>query len=181
VALEILTGLLAAAALVYAGFAGWAAWEMRETRRLSIRPKLALQVLPHGLNHGHLALTNLGPGAALEVDVMLTFEPLGESRPWRTDILVPGERAEFMFPSPAVDAPPFNFADLERENVRVLLEGSARDVGWNKHAVRDEVDASAWSSTVERSRQLYVKPPMQRIGDELERIRNALESRQAET
>jgi hypothetical protein len=177
VALEILTGFLAAAALVYAGFAGWAAWEMRETRRLSVRPKLALQVLPHGPTHGHLALKNLGPGAALEVDVTLRFEPLGESRPWRTDVLVPGEQAEFEFPSPAVDAPPFSFADLERDKVRVLLQGSARDVGWKKHTVWDEVDASAWSSTVERSRQLYVKPPMQRIADELEKIRNALEDR----
>jgi hypothetical protein len=176
VALEILTGVLAAAALVYACFAGWTAWEMRETRRLSIRPKLALQVLPHGETTGHIALKTLGPGTAIEVDVTLTFEPLGESRPWRTDILGAGEQAEFMFPSPAVDEPPFDFADLERERVRVLLQGSARDVGWNKHTVWDEVDASAWSSTVERSRQLYVRSPMQRIGDELARIRNALES-----
>jgi hypothetical protein len=176
VALAILTGVLAAAALVYAGFAGWTAWEMRETRRLSIRPKLALQVLPHGPTYGHLGLKNLGQGAALEVDVTLTFEPLGESRLWRTDVLAPGEQAEFKFPSTAAGAPPFDFAALEHHKVRVLLRGSARDIGWNEHTVWDEIDASAWSAILEQSGQLYIRPPRQRIGDELKKIRKALES-----
>jgi hypothetical protein len=50
-------------------------------------------------------------------------------------------------------------------------------MGWNEHTIWDEIRASAWSAILERSRQLYLKPPMQRIGDELRRIRKALESR----
>jgi hypothetical protein len=49
----------------------------------------------------------------------------------------------------------------------------------DQDTVRDEIDASAWSSILERSGQLYVKPPSQRIGAELKKIGTALASRSA--
>jgi hypothetical protein len=175
-ALVVLTGVLAFATLVYAIFAGWAAYEMRSARRLSVRPKLALMVVPYSPTGGHLGLTSLGPGVALAVEVEIIFDPLGEVRPWRTDVFHPGDRVELMFP-PIKVPPPFDFAKLQEHKVRVRLTGSMKDVDGEDHAVEDEIDAGAWSSIIDQSGQLYVTDADQRIGDELEKIRKMLSSK----
>jgi hypothetical protein len=178
-ALLVLTGVLAFATLVYAGFAGWAAYEMRASRQLSIRPSLALMVVPYSPTGGHLALTSLGPGTAVDVDVTIRFDPLGESRPWRTDVLRPGDRVEFLFPGPQAGAPPFDFAELGGHNVHVRLTGSMKDVEGEAHEVEDEIDAVAWSTIIEQSGQLYVRDPTRIVAEELEEIRKVLSSKGA--
>jgi hypothetical protein len=79
---------------VYAFFTWLMLRELRATRALSVRPRLALSIRMVSPTQGFLAITNIGPGTALAVDLTLRFEPLGEERPWRAPLLSPGERAE---------------------------------------------------------------------------------------
>lgn len=175
-ALLLLTAVLAVATLVYAGFAGWAAWEMRSSRLLGLRPRLALRVRPYSDTGGHLALRNVGGGTALDVSVTIKFDgdDLNEARPWRADVLAPGEEVVFMFPQREPGGTPLNFAALQTQQVRARVHGTMDDIDGKPHVVEDEIDAAQWSREAETAVQLFEGDDAKRIGDELEKIRKAL-------
>jgi hypothetical protein len=120
--LAVATALLIATA-VYAYFTWRMAKEMRDTRRLGIRPRLAMAVDPISSFQGFLAVRNLGPGTACDVELRLTFEPEGETRTWTTPFLFPGEKVEFK-PPRRDGQTEFKLENLAREALVVRLEGS---------------------------------------------------------
>jgi len=79
---------------------GYYAWqnrnmvnEMRLAREASARPHLALCFEPLGPMNVMVGLINLGPGAALSIDLTIEFHPregsafVGQSRRWRGELL----------------------------------------------------------------------------------------------
>jgi hypothetical protein len=77
-ALLALSAALVLTTVIYAVYTAKMSAEMRSTRLLGIRPRLALDVDVLAV-HGILTITNVGQGAALGVDVALSFEPGGDS------------------------------------------------------------------------------------------------------
>jgi hypothetical protein len=76
--------------------------EMREARRLSVQPKLAIKLSRVGPAHAFVAVLNAGSGTAFDVSIMLAFEPRSPSRhqrderTWRTPSIAPGAQHEFI-------------------------------------------------------------------------------------
>lgn len=96
-ALLALTAALVITTAIYAVYTAKMSAEMEKTRLLSLRPRLVLDVEVDA-PYGFVTLTNVGQGTALAVDLTLSFEPLGQQRPWRAFSLIPGERARFKPP-----------------------------------------------------------------------------------
>lgn len=68
--------------------------EMRAARAVSVLPKVVVRWTYVGPGIGLPHITNVGVGAALDVDVELAFEPGGGfKRRWRSAVLTPGDGA----------------------------------------------------------------------------------------
>jgi hypothetical protein len=176
-ALLALTAALVITTVIYAVYTAKMSAEMRSTRLLNIRPRLALDVDVRGV-HGLLTITNVGQGTALGVDVSLSFEPGGEQRPWQAFSFLPGESARFK-PAPAVpgsvELP--SLAQLQEAKASVHLSGSMKDSEGNVHAVAEVLAFEPWWTAIGESGQLTSDEPAEKIARELEKIRKALEKR----
>jgi hypothetical protein len=176
-ALLALSAALVLTTVIYAVYTAKMSAEMRSTRLLSIRPRLALDVDVLAV-HGILTITNVGQGAALGVDVALSFEPGGEQRPWQAFSLLPGEQARFK-PAPVVpgnvELP--SLAQLQEAKASVHLSGSMKDSEGNVHAVDELLAFEPWWTAVGESGQLASSEPAENIARELEKIRKTLEKR----
>lgn len=76
--LDYLTGGLALFTLLLVAATFYMGREMTKTRRLSAQPQLALHITMIGKMVAAPALTNIGAGAAVGVDLRLVFVPAGE-------------------------------------------------------------------------------------------------------
>lgn len=135
-ALVVFTALLFAAT-VYMGK------EMRATRQLAIQPQLVLSLTMISKMVAAPVLTNIGAGAAVDVNLKLVYVPTAGgddvARGWRTRLIVPGERHVFMPPlTTSGQAPTFaNFAE-RYQSMRVV--GSFRDRFGVEHQLDEAVD-----------------------------------------
>lgn len=175
VAVVALTAALVMTTAVYAYFTWRMAQEMQTTRLQSIRPRLALYVRPYSQMGGNLALRSLGPGAALDVEVTITFKPEGETRQWRAPVFPPGEEAEFFFPG-FREGGNAGFKELEKREAQADLHGSMRDVTGNSHTVDEHLDVAGWSKLTVLADQRYPRGRYEDVvASELKKIREALE------
>jgi hypothetical protein len=170
--LAIATALFIAT-VVYAYFTWGMSKEMRETRRLSIRPRLALAVDPLSTFQGLLSVQNLGPGAACDVELRLTFEPHSATREWAAPFLLSGEKAQFKALGRDGEKE-YKLETLAREGVVVRLDGSMRDVDGRNHEVADEVNIAEWWDMALHSDQRYLESVGERIVRELTKISKGL-------
>lgn len=175
VALVLLTAVLVGTTAVYAYFTWRMADEMQETRKQTLRPRLGLYVRAYGPTGGHLTLRSLGPGTALDVNVMLAFEPSGETREWRAPIFPPGDEAQFMFPKDEESRLP-GFKELVTLEIKASVTGSMRDVAGESHEVKERVDAAADANLLIGAHQVYVKSPADTVAGELKKIRETLKN-----
>ncbi len=81
--------------------------EMAKARRATIRPTLAIEFHRIGPTAITVAVRNVGPGAALDIDVRMIYVPARDSgelveRRWRRKVLMSGEQYDF-FPPGALD------------------------------------------------------------------------------
>jgi hypothetical protein len=132
--------------------------EMRRTRGLAILPKLALDFHRLGPTAVTLAIKNVGPGAALAVDVKVVWEPLAtgertENR-WRRNVLAPGEQADFMPPGTGLNG---NIDSLPKKYRRVRLVGTMVDAAGEKHDVSEVFDElPEWRKVLGDAHQRFV-------------------------
>ena len=131
--------------------------EMRRSRNLSILPKLALEFHRLGPTTVTLAVSNVGPGAALAIDIKMTWEPLDRGkrveRRWRRNVLAPGEQADFMPPGSLNG----NMDSLPSLYKRVRLQGSLVDAAGGRHKVDEVFDELAeWREILSDAHQRYV-------------------------
>jgi hypothetical protein len=168
----ILTAVLVLVTIYYAIQNGRMVVEMRRTRGLVILPKLALDFHRLGPTTVTLAIKNVGPGAALGVDVKVVWEPLAtgertENR-WRRNVLAPGEQADFMPPGTGLSG---NIDSLPAKYRRVRLVGTMVDAAGVSHGVSEVFDElPEWREVLGDAHQRFVAAdPEKRLAEALQK------------
>lgn len=137
--LDVLTGALAIFTLLLVAATVYMGKEMRATRRLSIQPQLVLDLTMISKMVAAIALTNIGAGAAVDVDLEIIFTASADGedvkRGWRTRLILPGERHVFMPPLNADGHVPA-FADFAQAYRAIRVVGSFR----NRFGAEHELD-----------------------------------------
>lgn len=138
--LLLVTGVLAYATIDYARQSRLMVQEMKAARAGSVQPRLipTLHLWPGG--NGALRIVNVGPGAALNVDVEFSLEPDGPVRRVRWPLMSAGEGINF-HPSP--DEEPhalFRLDDLTSRYRIFRLRATYSDAFGESHAAEEELD-----------------------------------------
>jgi hypothetical protein len=132
--------------------------EMIRTRELSILPKLALDLHRLAAPVVTVAVKNVGPGAALNVDVRLIYDPREATskaveRRWRHNVLVSGATYDFLPPGD-LNA---NIDGLPATYRQIRLIGSMRDAAGKLHIVDESfADLPEWRAVLEGVHQRFV-------------------------
>lgn len=160
----ILTAALVVVTAYYAVMNRAMVKEMRRARDSALLPKLALDFHRLGPTVVTLAIKNVGPGAALDVDVSAVWDPIagGEScgRRWRRSVLAPGEEVDFIPPGNGLND---NLNVLPASYERVRLVGTMKDAAGNGHMVAETFeDLAEWREVLGAARQRYVTEDSER-------------------
>lgn len=144
--------------------------EMRRARSASVLPRLGLEFHRLSPTAVTLAIRNVGPGAALDLNVVVKFEPLNYEHAapefrWRRNILSPGEQADFMQPGDLSDS--MNTLPSRYRSIR--LTGSMMDAVGTGHDVEEVFDdLPGWRELLSGARQRYTEPdPERRLAEAL--------------
>jgi len=148
--------------------------EMRAARQLALLPKLAIGLRFLGPTVVEVQVTNVGPGAALEVDVTMTFPPadpdapVPDARRWRWNVIAPGESLEFL-------APEDDFHVLAKRFASIKVTGSMRVAFGNTHKVDETfVDLADWADALTQAAPRWIEPePELRLVREITRQMDA--------
>lgn len=144
--------------------------EMKAARDAALLPKLALEFHRLGPNVVDLAIRNVGPGAALNIDVHVEWLPtdqaMGPTRiHWRRNLLSPGEQAELAPPGDLngnLEHLPTLFRDI-------LLRGNMQDATGKPYAVDEAFGTiTEWRDLLGDAHELWRPPePERRMADAL--------------
>ena len=124
--------------------------EMKEARDATILPKLAIDLHALGPNVVALAIKNVGPGAALDIDVRTEWVPAFSSlevagKRWRKNLMAPGERA-VLFPPGDLGG---NLGPLTEKYGEVRLRGEMKDVNGRVREVDEAFeDLTEWAQVI---------------------------------
>lgn len=173
-AVLVVSVVLVIVTAVYAFFTWLMVSELRATRTLSVRPRLALSIQMVGPLHGFLAVTNVGPGTALDADVTPGFEPVGEQRAWRALLLSPGDRTEIELPAFEEGKSPFEISAAASAGAEVRMTGTVRNVYGVAEAVDERISIAEWWNVVEAADQRFVEKPTREALRELKKVRETL-------
>lgn len=174
--------ILTAALVVVTGYYAWQnrqmVGEMRESRRLSVAPKLAISIFMLGPTYGIARLVNVGHGPALEVDVKLGFYQRDGSgvieRPWQSPFMPPGEEHDFIEPEDLGDIQ--SMEALARICSKITVTGSMRSSLGDDIAVSETTgDLKEWFEMSAAVRHVWEAEPKRKVPSELEKIRKELE------
>lgn len=161
---------------------GYYAWqtramvtEMPNARQLSLRPKIVLDLEMAGPTFGLIVVANVGAGAALHADLTIAFltpdGQVGEERKWLEQLIVPGERHEFLPPKAAGD-----MNGLVAMHPMVTLGGTALDsFGQTIHVADEMFMAEAWGRSAIKTHR-FQEPVLERLVREAEKSRRVLET-----
>jgi hypothetical protein len=145
--------------------------EMQRSRGLAILPKLAVEFHRLGPTAMTVAIKNVGPGAALAVDVRLMYDPLdheqfGPQVRWRRSVLAPGEQSDFMPPGGVNDS----VNTLPNTYRSIRLVGSMLDAAGNRHNVEERLEnLREWRGLLHAAHERWVDPDRERrLAGELE-------------
>lgn len=167
----LLTTVLIAVNVIYTILNQHVVREMQRARALAILPKLGVDLHWLGPTAVEVALKNVGPGAALDVDVTLIFEPVGAvprvERRWRKNVFVSGEQHQFFPPDELNDS----INTLPDRYRAVRLVGSMKDAAGKKHAVDEELARlKEWREVLYAAKQAWVSPNREKaLADEMAR------------
>lgn len=169
-AAAILTAALVLVTIYYAVQNRRMVAEMRRARGLAILPKLALDFHRLAPTAVTLAIKNVGPGAALDVDIKVIWEPLtagdcAENR-WRRNVLAPEEQVDFLPPGTDLNG---NIDSLPAKYRRVRLMGTMLDAAGEKHDVNEVFDElPEWRKVLSEAHQRFVAAdPERRLSEAL--------------
>lgn len=132
-----LTTALVITTIYYAKKTRDMAIEMEKTRKVQLLPKLRLSINQSFPMTYDPALANIGPGAALDVNVLIKFGD-AETRTWKSSLMLPGEQQVFSFPEIDGRQP-----DISRQIVffkKVVATGTFKDIFGDEHTIDDLVD-----------------------------------------
>ena len=182
IALLALSAALLSATVVYVVYTARMATEMRRARLLSVQPHLLLDISMLGPMYGMVSITNVGPGAAVDVDLSIVFEPVGERRPWRALRMLPHESAEFGLPlfDQAIGSDR-DIPTAAKAGATVSVTGSVADVYGTRHAIGQQISIADWWNVVVEADQRFVEKFEVEAIRELTKLRKSLEVVAAET
>jgi hypothetical protein len=164
----ILTGALVLVTVIYAWQNRKMVREMKHARDAAILPKLALEFHRLGPNVVDLAIRNVGPGAAIDIDVRTEWVPIAEDATapgarWRRNLLSPSEQVE-LFPPGDLGGNLDSLPDRFRE---VRLQGTMIDAAGTTHEVDERFsDLPEWRRILGDAHESWHPPePERRAAD----------------
>jgi hypothetical protein len=168
----ILTAALVVVTAYYAYLNRRMVRKMKYARDAAILPKLALSFHALGPNVVDLAIRNVGPGAALEIDVEVRWQPVDSSGQattvrWRRNLMASGEQVE-MFPPGNLSGNLDVLPDAYRD---VRLIGRMNDAAGKTHPV-DEVfaDLAEWRDLLGDAHESWKPPePERRLAEAMQK------------
>lgn len=162
------TALLTAVLVLITAFYAFQNWrmavEMRRSRETAILPRLALGFYRLGRTAISTEIRNVGPGAALSVDVELTYIPIdesaqSESRRVRYPLLASGHYVDLFPPGELND----NLNHIPATYKSITLRGSMFDAAGNELTVKEEFgDLAEWRKLLGDAKQRFVDPSAER-------------------
>jgi hypothetical protein len=174
--------ILTAALVVVTGYYAWQnrqmVAEMRESRRMSVAPKLGVSIFMLGPTYGVARLVNIGHGPAINVDVTLRFQRRDASgvveRAWQATFMPPGETHDFIEPDDLGDVQ--SMEALARICSSITVRGTMRSSLGDVIEVSETTgDLQEWFEMSKAAHHLWDEEPRRKIPKELERIRKELE------
>ena len=166
----ILTAALVLVTAVYAWQNRKMVREMKHARDATILPKLALEFHRLGPNVVDLAIRNVGPGAAIDIDVRTEWVPTAEGATapgarWRRNLLSPSEQVE-LFPPGDLNG---NLDSLPERFKEVRLRGTMIDAAGTTHKVDERFsDLPEWRRILGDAHESWHPPePERRAADAL--------------
>lgn len=130
--------------------------EMRRSRNAALLPKLALGFQRVGPTTVMLSVRNVGPGAALNPHLVMTWRPKGGedvTRPWRGRVLPSGESIDFFPPSGDLNNSMNWIPEVFSE---IRLSGRMADAAGELHEVDELFDNLAdWRQVLVESKMRY--------------------------
>jgi hypothetical protein len=144
--------------------------EMEVSRRLSVRPHLHLGVAVLAPLYGVLTIHNIGPGAALDVSLEISYEPGGFKRAWKWPVMTAGDVHEFILPG--------DNGQLENavgNNFVARAKGTYKDIYGESFTVKAEHDFAAWWRVASQSDRRFAEAPTQEIAKWVEKIARSVE------
>jgi len=171
--------VLTAALVIVTGYYAWQnrqmVQEMRASRAIAVMPRLAITMTHIGPDIWFPTIVNVGPGAALEVDVEIALQPgAGDRRRWRTAVMVPGERHEFFIRGESGQGLEHMGQVVERYE-EVTLTGACRDVLGNVTAIAERMELREWRTLIEEGGERLMPDYARDTSKFLERIAKAAE------
>ncbi|MFP3881277.1 MAG: phage holin family protein [Actinomycetota bacterium] len=151
--------------------------EMRESRQLSIRPKLALNVHMIDPDFGVITVTNIGQGTALDVKAKLelTFKDgASQTRDLLVKTFLSNERHQYLPKHPGKKEP-LEMEDFALTTTSVRLSGVMKDVYDDEYEVADDLDVWEVWSLMTRAERRITEDPLRTTSRELEAIRKWLQ------
>ncbi len=161
------TVLLTAALVLVTAYYAWmnrrAVSEMKAARDATLLPKLALEFHRLGPNVVDLAIRNVGPGAALNIDVVVEWLPAdaadGPTVRWRRNLMSPGEQVELFPPGDLngnLDVLPTRYRDIK-------LRGAMEDAAGKAYEVNEEFgNITEWRDLLGDAHESWHPPESER-------------------
>ncbi|HYP24650.1 MAG TPA: hypothetical protein VEV43_13855 [Actinomycetota bacterium] len=174
-ATEILTGALVVITAYYAWQNLRMVQEMRAARVAAIQPRLVPTVehLPAG--HANLRVINVGPGAALDVDIHLKLDPGGPDIHYTTSVIPAGEFHDFMIPSDGGADSVITQLDVITATWELFrLTGTCRDVSGAPQSVDERLPLREYWARRKAALHVWHDEPLPEIAKRLKNIEKLL-------
>jgi len=167
----LLTAVLIAVTAYYAIQNAHMVGEMRRARLAALMPKLAIEFQFIGPVTATVAIRNVGPGAALDIDVRLIYERVQNGREaperrWRRNVLSSGEQFDFGIPGETQG----QIDSLASAYRAIRLVGKMKDAAGSEHKVDESFeDLAEWREVLEQAHVRWsAADPERRLAEALD-------------
>lgn len=170
----ILTFALVLATIFYAKRTHDIVQVMRETRETQILPRLKLSFEPIGPMYSDIRINNVGPGAAINIAVSISFPDASDSDIfWPSQVLVSGESHDFLFPKIS-DGTVFKNDELPKQYSRLIMDADYEDASGKEYKIHEEIDFVEYWTKLKSSGQLLEQDFEKQTNDSLKSMSKSL-------
>jgi hypothetical protein len=150
--------------------------EMRDSRELSVLPKVTVDLSWLGPVNPVPAIINVGQGPALNADLNVTFEPIDPdadsavTRHWRWNVIAPGERIR-LFPPERAPGQLMGADELVARYASIRVSGIIYDsLGKRREVDHSLQDLKQWSDLLGDAQIVADKTPAEEIANEIKAL-----------
>ena len=127
--------------------------EMRRARGAAVLPELVIGIHAPGAGAGWPEITNVGPGAAINVDARISYLPDGPTTEWHEHVVAPNQSIELFPPKP--DAPNESLYYLDEMTAlftHIRLRAVFRDALGDPHEADHTIEVREWWRVLQKAR-----------------------------